>query len=326
MTRFFQSPGRCRSRVIVLAAVLCGSLLAANARVRAEDPTCASSDDFPAELVKWTPLPGNPVFTAEGPGHWDAKIRERGWILPGGDGYRLWYTGYDGKRDDRKLLGYATSADGLHWTRLPRNPLVPDHWVEDMMVVEHGGTYYMFAEGEHDNHAEMLTSSDGLDWKWEGELEVRAADGKQPARKPCGTPTAWVENGVWYLYYEWLDRGVWLAKTGDPRSRVWTNVQDEPVLIPGPAAYDRDLIAVDQIIKLRGAYYAVYHGSGSGDQVPRTWNSDIARSTDLVHWKKYSGNPIVGDNKSSGVVVPAGSGFRLYTMHDQVDAFESHPK
>jgi beta-1,2-mannobiose phosphorylase / 1,2-beta-oligomannan phosphorylase len=199
---------------------------------------------------------------------------------------------------------------------------VRDHWVEDMMVVRHGGTYYMLAEGEHDNHAVMLTSCDGLNWKWEGELDVRAANGKGPAKRPCGTPTVWIENDIWYLFYEVGDKDVWMATTSDPRSRQWTNVQDEPVLVPGPADYDKDMIAVDQIIKHGGAYFAIYHGSGSGEKAPRTWNTDIARSTDLVHWQKYRGNPIVDDNKSSGMLVPQGCGYRLYTMHDQIDVFE----
>ncbi len=282
--------------------------------------------EFPLELVNWAPRPGNPVFTTAGPGQWDEKIRERGWILREGDTYRLWYTGYDGKREDIKLLGYATSPDGIHWTRSPKNPLVRNHWVEDMMVVHAGDTYYMFAEGEHDNHAEMLTSLDGIDWKWEGELDVRAADGKNAAKRPCGTPTVWVENGVWYLFYEWGDQGVWLAKTTDPRSRVWTNVQDNPVMRLGPEKYDREMIAMDQVFQRGDAYFAIYHGSGSGEKVPRTWNTDIARSPDLVHWKKYAGNPIVDSNKSSGMVVPVGNGYRLYTMHDQIDVFEMTAK
>jgi hypothetical protein len=282
--------------------------------------------EFPADLVNWKPLAGNPVFTAGGQGEWDTKIRERGWILREGDTYRLWYTGYDGKREGIKMLGYATSTDGLHWKRSPKNPLVRDHWVEDMMVVRHEGTYYMFAEGEHDNHAVMLTSSDGLEWKWQGELDVRAADGQTRFRRPCGTPTVWIENGVWYLFYEWNDKGVWLATTKDPMSRVWTNVQNDPILRVGPGEYDLDMIALDQIIKRGNTYYAIYHGSGTGEKVPRVWNTDIALSTDLIRWKKYSGNPIVGDNKSSGVLVPEAGGYRLYTMHDQIDVFEPAEK
>jgi hypothetical protein len=177
----------------------------------------------------------------------------------------------------------------------------------------------MFAEGRDDNHAVMLTSADRVHWNWEGPLDIRLADGKSPSKRPCGTPTVWIENGTWYLFYEYLDLGVWLAKTSDVCSKVWVNVQDEPVLVPGPAAYDKQLIALNQIIRYRGAYYALYHGSGDGE--PRTWNTNIARSTDLVHWQKYSGNPLIEQNKSSGMLVPDGHGYRLYTMHDQVDVF-----
>jgi sucrose-6-phosphate hydrolase SacC (GH32 family) len=216
-------------------------------------------------------------------------------------------------------LGYATSLDGVHWTRSAENPLCRDRWLEDMMVVKRGDTYYMFAEGPDRNHAEMLSSRDGVRWKWEGALDVRLADGTQPAERPCGTPTVLVENDIWYLFYEHLDLGVWLAATKDVGSRIWTNVADDPILAPGPADYDKQLIAVDQVIKHRGAYFAFYHGSG--EKLPRTWSTNVARSTDLIHWQKFSGNPIVHGNKSSGMVVPDGCGFRLYTMHDQVDVF-----
>ena len=135
------------------------------------------------------------------------------------------------------------------------------------MVVKRGDLYYMFAEGSDDNHAVMLTSNDRVEWKWEGPLDIRLADGIRPATKPCGTPTVWVENDISYLFYEHLDLGVWLATSKDILSRVWTNVQDEPILIPGPAVYDNQLIAVDQIIKYQGAYIAFYHGSGN--RIPR---------------------------------------------------------
>jgi hypothetical protein len=286
----------------------------------------ASSADFPPELVNWSARPGNPIFTAEGPGHWDVKIRERGWILRDGDAWQLWFTGYDGSREGIKMLGYATSRDGVHWTRSPKNPIYREHWVEDMSVVRHGDMYYMFAESENDNHAEMLTSKNGIDWKWIGPLDVRQTDKKKMARRPCGTPTVWVEGNTWYLMYEWLDKGVWLATADDPMSLVWVDVQEEPVLSPGPDACDKDLVAVDQVIQYKGVYFAIYHGSGSGAAVPRTWNTDIARSTDRVHWQKYSRNPLVNDNKSSGLVVPMSKGFRLYTMHDRIDLFESPPR
>jgi len=63
----------------------------------------------------------------------------------------LWYTGYDGSDKGLRMLGYATSSDGIHWIRHPRNPLYKEHWVEDMMVVKHDSKYWMFAEGKDDS-------------------------------------------------------------------------------------------------------------------------------------------------------------------------------
>ena len=52
----------------------------------------------------------------------------------------MWYTGFERDSSPLLKLGYATSRDGLHWTRYDRNPIYSDHWVEDMMVVRHEGT------------------------------------------------------------------------------------------------------------------------------------------------------------------------------------------
>jgi beta-1,2-mannobiose phosphorylase / 1,2-beta-oligomannan phosphorylase len=275
-----------------------------------------ADERFPPELVDFVRYGNNPVFTAAGEGTWEVRIRERGWILFDGETYRMWYTGYDGTREGLKMLGYATSTDGIDWKRHPENPIYREHWVEDMMVVEHEGTYYMFAEGLHDR-AHLLKSPDGLRWERIGQLDVRNRDGSPIEPGPYGTPTAWHEDGTWYLFYERRDAGIWLATSRD--MQVWTNLRDDPVLLPGPAPEDRDLIALNQIIKYQGRYYAYYHGAPA-EPVPRTWSTHVAVSEDLIQWTKYPGNPIlpVEENKSSGILVHDGDRFRLYTMHDEV--------
>ncbi len=276
-----------------------------------------ADEEFPPELVQFKAYDKNPVFRGQGGDAWDAKIRERGWIMRDGDAWRMWYTGYGASEKPQMMLGYATSPDGLSWTRHPGNPIYREHWVEDMMIVKQGGTYYMFAEGL-DDQAQLLTSRDGLTWKREGRLDVRHVNGEPLTAGPLGTPTAWFENGVWNLFYERSDLGIWLARSTD--LKVWTNVQDEPVLALGPGNYDKLMIALNQIIKHDGRYYAYYHGSGTA-QKPRLWTTNVAVSTDLVHWRKFAGNPLLPEreNKSSGIVVHDGKQFRLYTMHPEVN-------
>jgi beta-1,2-mannobiose phosphorylase / 1,2-beta-oligomannan phosphorylase len=286
----------------------------------------AHAQDFPRELVEFAPYRGNPVFTGAGEGHWDARIRERGWILKEGDAWRMWYTGYDGTRDGLRMLGLAISRDGVRWERHPKNPLYRDHWVEDMQVIKRGDTYYMLAEGR-DDLAQLLKSSDGLKWDRVGQLDVRLKSGEPIPPGAYGTPAALFEDQRWFLFYERSDNGVWLATSKD--MQVWRNVQDEPVLRPGPAAYDRDQVALNQVIKHGGRYFAYYHGAafpelldgGDGKRRQTLWSTAIVASDDLIHWKKYDKNPLLPteSNRSSGIVVHDGKQYRLYTMHDRVD-------
>ncbi len=308
----FSTHGPLRTAIAAAALILL-PLVFSTAAISQRAPADAK---FPPELVKFVPYRTNPVFSAE-PGKWDARIRERGWILREGGVWKLWYTGYDGTRDGLRMLGYATSPDGVKWTRHPKNPIYRDHWVEDMMVVRHDGKYYMFAEGK-DDRAQLLVSADGLAWKRVGRLDIRKKDGSPIPDGPYGTPTAWLEGGVWHLFYERNDAGVWLATSRD--LKVWTNVRDEPVLTPGPGEYDRGLIALNQVIKHKGRYYAYYHGCAKDGPKARLWSTAVATSTDLIRWEKYPGNPLqpVTENKSSGIVVPDGEKFRLYTMHPAV--------
>jgi hypothetical protein len=307
---------RILSLIVVFPAVAAGVLAVGWPRSLA-GPT--ADDPAPWELVSWTPVPGNPVFAGTGRDTWDRKIRERGFILVGDDGtYHLWYTGYATDRPPTMSLGHATSRDGLHWDRDPSNPIFAGSWVEDMFVVRRDGTYTMFAEGRNDI-AHLLTSPDGLRWTENGPLDVRKADGSPIGPGPYGTPAAWFENGTWYLFYERGDRGVWLATSKD--RKVWTNVRDEPILAMGPESYDRTAVALNQIVRRDGYYYAFYHANG--ERPWKDWTTCVARSRDLVHWEKYPGNPIIRNNCSSAILVRTPQGQdRLYTMHPDVKVFE----
>jgi hypothetical protein len=179
------------------------------------------------------------------------------------------------------------------------------------------GTYQMFAEGKGDI-AHRLSSSDGISWTDHGSLDVRKTDGTPISPGPYGTPTAWLENGVWWLFYERGDRGIWLARSRDLKS--WTNVSDDPVIACGPEAYDKEAVALNQIVKRDGYYYGFYHASAHRPW--KDWSSNVVRSRDLVHWEKYPGNPIIGDNCSSPILVTTSAGDRLYTMHPEVRVFE----
>ena len=280
-----------------------------------EEETANEEDLFPKELTTFVAHEKNPLFAGTGGDTWDEVIRERGYILREDDGYHLWYTGYrEAALDGDKALGYATSPDGIVWTRYQGNPIFSENWVEDMMVLKDDSLYYMFAEGKNDI-AHMLTSTDKIHWSDHGSLKILQTNGEPLTPGPCGTPTVFIEGDVWYLFYERNDDGVWLATSTDLME--WTNIQDEPVLEKGPETYDKFGVAVNQVIRYGDLYYAYYHGTPTEDW--SVWNTNVAVSKDLVEWKKYPSNPILEENKSSGILVHDGAQYRLYTMHEKVN-------
>jgi hypothetical protein len=284
----------------------------------ASDLGAESQASLPWRFTVWAPLADNPVFAGTGQDTWDRKIRERGYILVDRDGtYHLWYTGYAGDHPETMSLGHATSRDGIHWQRDAGNPVFNGSWVEDMCVVVHDGTYFMFAEGRNDI-AHLLTSSDGRKWSDHGSLDIRKTDGSKIEPGPYGTPTAWFEKDTWYLYYERRDQGIWLATSKD--LKVWANVKDDPVIPMGPAQYDQTAVALNQVVKRDDFYYAFYHANAHKPW--KDWTTCVARSRDLVHWEKYPGNPIIENNCSSAIMVRTPQGEdRLYTMHPDVKVF-----
>ncbi len=274
------------------------------------------ADDLQISTASFKPADGNPVFIGS-TGKWDSMIRERGWILKDESGWKLWYTGYDPTVEPPTMsLGLATSSDGITWKRTAEAPIYHDGWVEDMMVLKQDGTYFMFAEGAGDQ-SQLLKSVDGVHWNRIGTLDIRKSNGEPIPPGPFGTPTAYYEDGVWNLFYERRDAGIWLARSTD--LKVWTNVSDEPLILPGPDKYDTQMIAMNQIVRAGDTYIAVLHGTGSPEK-PREWCTYLATSPDLIHWTKDPRGPLrpVSENKSSGQLVPDGQRWRLYTMHEKV--------
>ena len=80
----------------------------------------AYSDDG----IAWTRYTdaATPIFPNGGAGTWDATHVTSGTVRQKLDGtWEMWYSGGDGRADEG--IGYATSPDGLVWTRDPNNPI-----------------------------------------------------------------------------------------------------------------------------------------------------------------------------------------------------------
>jgi predicted GH43/DUF377 family glycosyl hydrolase len=128
---------------------------------------CAASDDGKT----WKRRSDRPVLSPQQP--WEKVAVMCPHVLYDEEKrlYRLWYSG--GEQYEPNAIGYATSQDGLTWTRHPGNPIFrPDPknaWEKDRVtgcqVVRHGGWYVMFYIGFRDQHHAQIglaRSKDGV--------------------------------------------------------------------------------------------------------------------------------------------------------------------
>lgn len=165
--------------------------------------------------VVWTKHP-TPVMSVGGAGDWDsARVREAT-VVHLGSIYHMWYAGT--QSHPRYQIGYATSPDGLVWTKHPANPVLdvgpPGAWDDEAVyapqVVHYGGTFHMwYSAGDGappgDWQIGYATScdQDGVNWVKYAANPVFGI-GPNPSWE-CGDSVdynfVFNDNGIWTMFY-----------------------------------------------------------------------------------------------------------------------------
>ena len=153
----------------------------------------------------WTKdTPNNPVLDPGPSGAWDDVAVGIPSVLFDGSTYHMWYSGYDGTNN---RIGYATSADGITWTKYD-DPTTTDppfaesdlvlnlgspgswegEWVYKSYVIFDGSTYHMWYSGYDgtNNRIGYATSPDRITW-------TKYAGNPVMDKGPTGS---WDVNGV----------------------------------------------------------------------------------------------------------------------------------
>jgi hypothetical protein len=188
-----------------------------------------------------------------------------------------------------------------------------DRWVEDVCVVKVGGQYYLYGEDETENRTviHLLTSSDGVKWASRGTVLGRTA-GRNWEGGWVGTPLVWKEPTRWYMLYEGGPPGkIGLATSAD--GIHWQQYQGDPVLDSGAkGAWDDRVVGPSSTLQRNGRYFLFYIACGA------EFHDGLATSTDLIHWSRYPGNPLVGDK--SAVIVDTPGRYLLYCRGGPTDS------
>src|SRR5581483_79740 len=118
----------------------------------------------------WKRASEMPVLSPRGSGFESAGVFNPAVVKRNGE-FLMLYRAQDANGTSR--LGYATSKDGVHFTRRaepvlsPEAPYEKDGGVEDPRLVEIGGTYYLTYTGYNKKDAQLClaTSKDLVHWE-----------------------------------------------------------------------------------------------------------------------------------------------------------------
>lgn len=257
----------------------------------------------------WSRSGSNPIITAdEG---WDQDAVVEPVVTYELGAWKMWYRG----GWDTEAIGYATSSDGIAWTKYGSNPVYGSGGSGEAAhiacpwIVKIGATYYLYgvkAPFTVGNTVAIATSSDGIAWT------TQAATITLPGGTNLwGNVVVWKEGATWQMLHEAAPTASsWrIYRYTSANGLSWS-------IANGGAAYGSLQVAANGAYggpkfaniagivtpKFGGTYHLWYHAAPGAGNLPT--NIYHATSTDLTtdSWTQTSPNPVLAH---------AGSGFEV---------------
>ena len=222
--------------------------------------------------TEWTKYAGNPVLEVGAPGEWDAGVVDHSEVIFDGLTYHMWYAG--GLAVHETDIGYATSTDGVTWTKYAGNPVLLrgklGEWdagsLQPGAVLWDGATYRMWygaglVPGTWPTG--YATSPDGVTWTKHPDNPVLPVGDAGSWDSSNALITAVVADGggfrAWYWGYvtlNWMSIGY----ATSPDGVTWTKYAGNPVFWPRTRGWDRLVVAFPMVVKDGGVYRMWYTG------------------------------------------------------------------
>lgn len=241
-----------------------------------------------ADGLIWTRHGTAPVLQGA-PGAWDAQIESVAVLYRGFGNYKLWYSGYPGC-----AIGYATSLDGVNWSKYVNPVLQPggEPWnngcVHMPTVLFEDGIYKMWLQSTGDDGSgerpfiAYATSPDGENWTLTAQ-PVLGLDDLAWGPGWIWRPHVRHDGALYELWYSgWQDGGK-IGYAASPDGLAWTDYASNPVLTGAPGAWD-DGAAVDPAVLMNDGTLTLYYDNNQA--------IGAATSADGVNWTKLGDGPI----------------------------------
>ncbi len=258
------------------------------------------TEDFESTAPpEFTPYAKNPVFTLGDKGDWDSKDVMLPALVQHTDGSL--YMFYAGASEANYEVGAARSQDGLSWTRLAADPVLPASDVKgdwkryatnSPAAVAFGDDMEVWYTGRQEETSELSigvsTTSDGvtfsdhpanplLTWtethsSWEG-----AAVAHPAVIRRDGFIEVWYSTGLHHVGY---------AISADDGA-TFTKYCGGPVLSGDSYTWERGQVKSSEVIYTGSRYEMTYSAGGTGE-----FQVGWATSANGIHWERHS-SPIV---------------------------------
>ncbi|MGH7494613.1 MAG: LamG-like jellyroll fold domain-containing protein [bacterium] len=254
--------------------------------------------------ILWQQYEGNPILTPTA--SWEMGNGLLGpRVLKVANQYKMWYSGLGSNWQ----LGFATSEDGIHWTKSSSNPVLrPGHSGDfDSQLAHYGavlfheGQYWMWYSGHNGSvwQIGLAASPDGINWTKHSNNPVLGV-GSGAAWDALGViaPAVVFDGHTFRMWYNGngsvIAQACGYAESTD--GMHWQKYEHNPVFTPVPSDWESRAVGVNSVMLHDGLYHAWY-GATSGAV---TNGFGYATSSDGIVWQRYANNPVMLPGENGG--------------------------
>lgn len=223
--------------------------------------------------INWARHP-NPVLLTGARGSWEFQGVSAPTVLFK-DG--LWHMWYAGRGSSYFSIGYATSPDGITWTKYAQNPVLAGSGGEDAPdstdvvsphVLYKEGLFHMWYAGKGvNNQIFYATSPNGVQWTRHPNNPVLRLGGDfQWDNGEIAAPSVIWTGAQFEMWYQGYSRGTlqsYIGHATSPDGSTWTKDTLNPVVGLEPNTWDRFSVYYPSVV------------SGAGGQVRMWYQGEI---------------------------------------------------
>lgn len=242
--------------------------------------------------VTWIKHANSPMLTPTE--DWEDGDLGHPHVIKDGAIYKMWYA------PNNRAVGYATSSDGINWTKYAENPILegtPGAWDKDGIsapfVIKFGPNDYRmwYQDG---NYAKIgyATSSDGINWTKHPDPVLTQGPRDAWDDERVSDPNILFDGVTYHMWYTGQDGSTLrIGYASSPDGINWTKSPNNPLLSSGTANEWDEFGVGEPNVLFNGAGYQMWFTGWKNDwQHPQR---GYATSPDGLNWTKYVGNPVL---------------------------------